>query len=42
MFLAGYIIISLAEIFSVGEFPLPDSVRIVRRVPHPVTPFAVY
>ncbi|KAH7366754.1 chitin synthase export chaperone [Plectosphaerella cucumerina] len=34
MFLAGYIIISLAEIFSVGEFPLPDSVRIAFTAVH--------
>ncbi|KAH8899583.1 chitin synthase export chaperone [Thozetella sp. PMI_491] len=28
IFLAGYIIISICEIFTVGEFPLPDSVRL--------------
>lgn len=30
LFLVGYIIISIAEVFTVGEFPLPDAVRIVR------------
>lgn len=29
LFLIGYIIIEIAEIFSVGEFPLPSTVRIV-------------
>ncbi|KAL2755158.1 hypothetical protein ACRALDRAFT_1077241 [Sodiomyces alcalophilus JCM 7366] len=28
LFLAGYIIISIAEVFTVGEFPLSDTVRI--------------
>ena len=30
LFLLGYIIISICEIFTVGEFPLPDNVRLVR------------
>jgi hypothetical protein len=29
LFLLGYIIISICEIFTVGEFPLADNVRIV-------------
>ncbi len=29
LFLLGYIIISICEIFTVGEFPLPDNVRLV-------------
>ncbi|ROT39388.1 chitin synthase export chaperone [Sodiomyces alkalinus F11] len=28
LFLVGYLIISIAEVFTVGEFPLPDTVRI--------------
>ena len=30
IFLIGYIIISIAEIFSVGEFPINGTVRVVR------------
>jgi hypothetical protein len=30
VFLAGYILISICEIFSVGEFPLGEGVRLVR------------
>ena len=30
LFLLGYIIISICEIFTIGEFPLSSSVRIVR------------
>jgi hypothetical protein len=29
LFLAGYIVISICEIFTVGEFPLNERVRIV-------------
>jgi hypothetical protein len=31
LFLLGYIIISICEIFSVGVFPLNDTVRVVSR-----------
>jgi hypothetical protein len=31
MFLAGYIVIEICEIFTVGEIPLTPSVRIVSR-----------
>lgn len=30
MFLIGYIIIEICEIFTVGEFPLSPTVRVVR------------
>lgn len=30
LFLLGYILISICEIFSVGEFPLNKTVRVVR------------
>jgi len=30
LFLLGYIIISICEIFTIGGFPLNDSVRLVR------------
>ncbi len=33
LFLAGYIIIEICEIFTVGEFPLSGKVRIVRTCP---------
>mgnify|MGYP003624081410 CR=1 FL=1 len=29
LFLLGYIVISICEIFTIGGFPLDDSVRIV-------------
>jgi hypothetical protein len=33
LFLLGYIIISICEIFTIGGFPLSDNVRLVRRQP---------
>jgi hypothetical protein len=33
LFLLGYIVISICEIFTIGGFPLNDSVRIVRCLP---------
>lgn len=32
LFLIGYIIISICEIFTIGEFPLNKTVRIVRKI----------
>lgn len=37
LFLIGYIIISICEIFSVGEFPLSGKVRVVRCAARPNT-----
>ena len=33
LFLIGYIIISICEIFTIGGFPLNDSVRLVCSLP---------
>jgi hypothetical protein len=33
LFLLGYIIISICEIFTIGGFPLDSSVRLVRSYP---------
>lgn len=30
LFLLGYIVVSICEIFTIGGFPLNDSVRLVR------------
>lgn len=38
VFLVGYFLISLCEIFSIGEFPLNESVRIVSRARGPPRP----
>lgn len=32
LFLIGYVIISICEIFTIGGFPLNNSVRLVRRL----------
>ena len=39
LFLVGYIIVEICEIFTVGGFPLERKVRLVRRCPPPAVRF---